>query len=278
MMSENRIAFLGPIGSYSEQAAKNYNPSANLVPYTSFRLIVEAVVNGKIGEGILPIENSLTGSVIENLEILVEFQDIKITGEVVIPIHHSLIVKTGTKIDQVKTVFSHPPALSQCKNFLSKNLPNASLIASLSTSASIADMINSNIISAAIANPNANSEKGIEILKTRIEDFPNNATRFIVISNSDNLQTGNDKTSLCISFDSDKAGILYNVLGECAKRGVNMTKIESRPSKINLGNYIFFIDIEGHREDKITNETLTAIESKTEKFLMLGSYPKAQYN
>ena len=278
MMSENRIAFLGPIGSYSEQAAKNYNPSANLVPYTSFRLIVEAVVNGKIGEGILPIENSLTGSVIENLEILVEFQDIKITGEVVIPIHHSLIVKTGTKIDQVKTVFSHPQALSQCKNFLSKNLPNASLIASLSTSSSIADMINSNIISAAIANPNAKSEKGIEILKTRIEDFPNNATRFIVISNSDNLQTGNDKTSLCISFDSDKAGILYNVLGECAKRGVNMTKIESRPSKINLGNYIFFIDIEGHREDKITNETLTAIESKTEKFLMLGSYPKAQYN
>ncbi len=133
MMSENRIAFLGPIGSYSEQAAKNYNPSANLVPYTSFRLIVEAVVNGKIGEGILPIENSLTGSVIENLEILVEFQDIKITGEVVIPIHHSLIVKTGTKIDQVKTVFSHPQALSQCKTFLSKNLPNASLIASLST-------------------------------------------------------------------------------------------------------------------------------------------------
>ena len=278
MMSENRIAFLGPIGSYSEQAAKNYNPSANLVPYTSFRLIVEAVVNGKIGEGILPIENSLTGSVIENLEILVEFQDIKITGEVVIPIHHSLIVKTGTKIDQVKTVFSHPQALSQCKNFLSKNLPNASLIASLSTSASIADMINSNIISAAIANPHANTEEGIEIIKTRIEDFPNNATRFIVISNSDNLQTGNDKTSLCISFDSDKAGILYNVLGECAKRGVNMTKIESRPSKINLGNYIFFIDIEGHREDKITNETLTAIESKTEKFLMLGSYPKAQYN
>ena len=99
-----------------------------------------------------------------------------------------------------------------------------------------------------------------------------------MISNSDNLQTGNDKTSLCISFDSDKAGILYNVLGECAKRGVNMTKIESRPSKINLGNYIFFIDIEGHREDKITNATLTAIESKTENFLMLGSYPKAQYN
>lgn len=277
-MIENRIAFLGPMGSYSEQAARNYNPSANLVPYTSFRLIVEAVVNGKIGEGILPIENSLTGSVIENLEILVEIQDIKITGEVVIPIHHSLIVKAGTKIDEVKTVFSHPQALSQCKNFLSKNLPNASLIASLSTSASITDMINSNIISAAIANPNANTEEGIEILKTRIEDFPNNATRFIVISNSDNLQTGNDKTSLCISFDSDKAGILYNVLGECAKRGVNMTKIESRPSKINLGNYIFFIDIEGHREDKITNETLTAIKSKTEKFLMLGSYPKAKYN
>ena len=277
-MIENRIAFLGPMGSYSEQAARNYNPSANLVPYTSFRLIVEAVMNGKIGEGILPIENSLTGSVIENLEILVEFQDIKITGEVVIPIHHSLIVKAGTKIDEVKTVFSHPQALSQCKNFLSKNLPNASLIASLSTSASITDMINSNIISAAIANPHANTEEGIEIIKTRIEDFPNNATRFIVISNSDNLQTGNDKTSLCISFDSDKAGILYNVLGECAKRGVNMTKIESRPSKINLGNYIFFIDIEGHREDKITNETLTAIKSKTEKFLMLGSYPKAKYN
>ncbi len=266
------------MGSYSEQAARNYNPSANLVPYTSFRLIVEAVMNGKIGEGILPIENSLTGSVIENLEILVEIQDIKITGEVVIPIHHSLIVKAGTKIDEVKTVFSHPQALSQCKNFLSKNLPNASLIASLSTSASITDMINSNIISAAIANPHANTEEGIEIIKTRIEDFPNNATRFIVISNSDNLQTGNDKTSLCISFDSDKAGILYNVLGECAKRGVNMTKIESRPSKINLGNYIFFIDIEGHREDKITNETLTAIKSKTEKFLMLGSYPKAKYN
>ena len=277
-MIGNRIAFLGPEGSYSEQAARNYNPSANLVPFNSFRAISEAVVAREIEEGILAIENSLTGSIIENLEVLVEFQDLKIRGEVVIPIHHSLIVKSGTKTEQVQVVFSHPQALSQCKNFISKNLPHASLVASLSTSSSVTDMVTSHIPAASIANHNAASQEGIEILKTSIEDSPNNATRFIIISNSDNPQTGNDKTSLCISFDSDKSGILYNVLGECAKRGVNMTKIESRPSKLNLGNYIFFIDIEGHRDDRITKETLSAIKSKTGKFLLLGSYPQAKYN
>lgn len=276
-MPENRVAFLGPRGSYSEQAAYSYKPSASLVPYNSFRSIAEAVANNEIAEGILAIENSLTGSIVENLEVLVEFEDLKIRGEVVIPIHHSLIVKEGTETEQIQIVFSHPQALSQCKSFISKNLPNASLIASLSTSASVTDMIKSNIIAASIANHSAASQEGIQILKSNIEDFPNNATRFIVISDSDNTQTGNDKTSLCISFNSDKAGILYNVLGECAKRGVNMTKIESRPSKLNLGNYIFFIDIEGHKEDKITMETIAAIKSKTEKFLLLGSYPQADY-
>ena len=167
-MIDNRIAFLGPEGSYSEQAAQSYTSSAKLIPFNSFRSIAEAVVDRKIDEGILAIENSLTGSIVENLEVLVEFEELKIRGEVVIPIHHSLIVKSGTNTEQVKIVFSHPQALSQCKNFISRNLPNASLIASLSTSASVTDMITSNIPSAAIANQNAADHEGIEILKNSL--------------------------------------------------------------------------------------------------------------
>ena len=269
----NRVAFLGPAGSYTEQAAIAHDGDAILVPCPSISAVADAVSSATVDLGVVPIENSLEGAVTHTLDLLIHDSSLFIQHELVLPIEHCLMVVPGTNRDEIQVVFSHPQALSQCKIFLTECFTGVELMASLSTSAAVEEMHKSQFTSAAIANKRAADLYSAEIISYGIGDDSNNVTRFIVLADMDHPPTGSDKTSICFDFDHDSAGILFAVLEEIAKRDVNMTKIESRPTKRNLGRYIFLVDLEGHRNDKAIRDALDAVKSQVAMFKVLGSYP-----
>ena len=269
----SRLAYLGPTGTYTEQAALNYDPEATLVPCASIRAVADEVTSRRADEGVVPIENSLEGSVTFTLDVLIHETALFIKQEIVLPIRHSLVVNPGTTMGEIETVYSHPQALAQCRSFLTERLPDAALIASLSTSAAVQEMQVAETVSGAIANRRAATVYDAYILAEDVHDDPNNATRFVVLGPSDHLPTGSDKTSICFEFDQDAHGILYNVLGEFADRDINLAKIESRPTRRSLGRYIFLVDLEGHREDRVLKEALDAVRGQVSMLRMFGSYP-----
>ena len=269
-----RIAFLGPVGTFSEEAALRYDPDGELEPFPSIAAVAMAVASGIAEEGVVPIENSLEGSVTYTLDILIQESQPLIRQELVLPIEHCLLAKSGTRAADVQTVYSHPQALGQCRDFLERCFAKAQLTASLSTVAAVEDMKKSPTPSAAISPRRAAKLHGVEVLAQGIQDNPSNATRFVILANTDHPPTGEDKTSLCFSFPADKPGLLYNVLGEFAIRNINLAKIESRPTKQSLGQYIFLIDCEGHREDELVKGVIEFIRSQTSMLKIFGSYPR----
>ncbi len=274
----NKLAFLGPTGTHSEQAAIIYAPDSTKIACASIPLVAAKVESGEAEEGILPIENSLEGSVNLTLDLLIHDSSLSISHEIVLPITHSIIAKKGTSFSNIKFIYSHPQALAQCRNFLSKNLPDAIEIASMSTASAVKEMLQKGENAAAIGTERAGSIYGALTIAHQIEDNPNNVTRFIILAPNDSDVTGEDKTSVCFSFDGDAPGILHSTLNEFAKRKINLTKIESRPSKKDLGRYIFLTDIEGHRKDKVIKEALTGIKKQVSMFKIFGSYPRYRHN
>jgi prephenate dehydratase len=268
-----RLAFLGPAGSYSEQASLDHEPEAALLPFASIPAVAAAVDSGHADEGVVPIENSLEGSVTEVLDVLIHESNLFIRHELVVPINHCLLAKPGTRTDDIKVIYSHPQALGQCRSFLGERFPGAALIASLSTSAAVQEMNDSEAVAAAIANARAATLYGAQTLAQDIQDTPNNLTRFVVLAPSDHPPTGSDKTSFCFEFDDDASGILYSVLGEFARRHINLAKIESRPTRRSLGRYVFLVDLEGHREDGVVREALEAVRAQVSMLKVFGSYP-----
>lgn len=269
-----RLGFLGPEGTYTEQAALNYDPEAELVPYPSFPAVASAVESGEVDEGVLPIENSLEGAVTFTLDLLIHDSALSIRQELVLRIDHCLVVRPGTKIEDIELIYSHPQALAQCRSCLAERFRDASVAASLSTAAAVQEMQKSDVVAAAIANRRAATLNGAHILLEGIQDDRSNETRFVVLSLNDHVRTGADKTSMCFDFEDDAPGILYTVLGEFAQRGINLTKIESRPTRANLGRYIFLVDVEGHRDEETMKEALDAVRGQVSKFKIFGSYPK----
>ena len=269
----NRLAFLGPIGSFSQEAALNYNKNLEHLSCNSIPQVIEKVKKGLANEAILPVENSIEGSVTSTIDLLIQETKLKIKTEIVIAIEHCLLTKDQTQLKNIQHVYSHPQALSQCRKFLTSHLPNAQLIASLSTSTAVEEMKKSKYTSAAIANQKCASIYNVKIMSKKISDNENNYTRFIILSDKDHKNTGKDKTSICFDFSHDSPGMLYMVLEKFAKNNINLTKIESRPSKTNLGNYIFLIDLKGHRTDKIVNECFNQVKPLVSMFKILGSYP-----
>jgi prephenate dehydratase len=233
-----------------------------------------AVTSGITQLGVVPIENSLEGSVTFTLDLLISQTGLSIYNEIVLPIEHFLMAKSGTRAPDVEVIYSHPQALAQCRNFLERCFPNAARTASLSTISAVADMQESTVPAAAISPRRAAELHDVEIIGQDIQDNPNNVTRFAVLSNSDHSPTGRDKTSICFSFERDAPGSLYGALGEFARRNINLVKIESRPTKESLGQYIFLIDCEGHREDPLTHEAIEALSSSVSLLKVLGSYPR----
>ena len=268
-----RLAFLGPPGTHSEVAALSFDAEATLVPYESIPAVAASVDSGLADEGVVPIENSREGPVTSTVDLLIHESTLLIRSELVLPIEHSLLAVPGTSIEEITVIYSHPQALAQCRSFVEKRLPKVALVASLSTAAAVEEMQRNKATAGAIATRRAAVLYGAEVLAQGIEDSPDNATRFVVLAKSDHPPTGSDKTSICFDFEHDAPGILFSVLEELAKRGINLAKIESRPTKRSLGRYIFLVDMEGHRDDPILREALEAVRAQVTMFKILGSYP-----
>ncbi|MBI2165413.1 MAG: prephenate dehydratase [Chloroflexi bacterium] len=268
------LAYLGPPGTFTEAAAIRYDGSAQLMPLMSIFAVGAAVRSGMAQEGMVPIENSLEGSVNDTLDLLINERALCLRYELAMPIEHCLLVRPGTKAADIQAVYSHPQALGQCRSFIERCFPKAQVIAAMSTVAAVEEVKSSSGISAAIAPERAAHLHGMEILARGIQESPNNMTRFVVLSTQDHPPTGEDKTSLCFSFADDKAGLLYSVMGEFALRGINLTKVESRPTKESLGRYIFLVDLEGHREDPLVKEALNGVGKMVSNLRLFGSYPR----
>ena len=269
-----RIGFLGPVGTYTEEAALQYDPEADLQPFPTIGAVGLAVSSAITQEGVVPIENSLEGSVTNTLDLLISQSELSIRQEVVLPIDHYLMASPGTTAANIQVIYSHPQALAQCQSFLERRFPNAQQLASLSTVAAVSDMLGSSLPAAAIAPRRAADLHDVEIIGRSIQDNPNNVTRFVVLANEDHPPTGRDKTSICFTFDEDAPGLLYEALGEFAKRSINLVKIESRPTKQSLGRYIFLIDCHGHRKDPLVKEALERLAEPASTLKVLGSYPR----
>ena len=263
------ISFLGPKGTFTHEAASHLGD--NLIPYCTIPAVMESVINGESEYGLVPIENSIEGPVGITLDSLAHKFDLKIFKEIIIPINQNLIVNPGTKMEDIEDVYSHSQAISQCQEFISQNKIQPHYAVS---TASAAKSIIGDKTKAAIGNSKAAELYGLEILKPNIQDTENNETRFIVVSKDDHEPTGDDKTSIIFSIYEDKPGALYNVLGIFQKNNINLTKIESRPSKKGLGKYLFFVDYIGHRKDDVFNDILTEIDDETYFLKVLGSYPQ----
>ena len=220
------LGFLGPSGTYTEEACILYDSSAELRPYPTITAVGEAVATGELDEAVVPIENSLEGSVTFTLDLLISQPSLFIKGEVVVPIEHYLMAKPGTVPSEIKVIYSHPQALSQCRVYLEKNYPQAEQMASLSTVLAVSDSFASTVPAAAIAPRRASELNDVDVLDRGIQDVASNETRFAVLGLSDHAPTGKDKTSMAFTFDDDEPGLLYRVLKEFGERKINLFKIE----------------------------------------------------
>lgn len=273
-MTSDTVAYLGPQGTFSEEAAILYAPDSEHLPYPSIRDAAMVAESGETKEAVLPIENSIEGAVNMTLDYLIHDSTLSIVGEVVLPIRQCLIVAEGSRRKDIETIRSHPQALAQCRRYLETTYPNASLIASISTAGAVEEALNEGQNSAAIGNRRAAELFGATVLEAGIEDNPNNMTRFVAMGRTSPPPSGNDKTSICFSFDSDTPGQLFGVLGEFAERDINLAKIESRPTRHELGQYVFLADLLGHQHDDGVRDGLSAVERRVSELQVFGSYPR----
>jgi len=270
-----KVGILGPRGTYAEIAARSqFGNEVEIAPYPMITDVAEAVARGDVQAGVIPVESLREGSVGESLDALA-WIDVKVQAEVVVPISHSLLGVPGAQLDKITQVLSHPQALAQCRDFLRKNLPKAELIEMASTAKAAEQVSKLKQAHMAAIGPRALADfYGLKILRDDIQTGEINVTRFLCLAKEDSEPTGYDKTSIVFYTAEDRPGILYEILREFAVRNINMTKIESRPSKKALGDYLFFIDIQGHREDAKVREALKAMRSKVAMLKVVGSYPK----
>ncbi len=272
-----RISYLGPPGTHTESAAIEYDPNAQLMPYATVQGAVSAVERDEADLAICAIENALEGAVIETLIILQnEILSVNITAEIVIPIKHALVGIPGQSLEKIATVHSHPQALAQCRESLVSLVPNAKPVAALSTAAAI-DSASQNPNTLAIGNIRAASPRSLHVYNSDISDNKNNQTRFIALGKNTTHPTGDDKTSLVFTMAYDMPGSLVDVLSPFAQRKINLSKIESRPTRQQLGTYYFFVDIHGHRDDVVITDAIKEAQPETQWLNILGSYPRWNY-
>ena len=271
--SGRSYGYLGPPGTFGEQAVLAYDPTAKLVPLPSHSAVVNAVNAGSIDAGVVPIENSLDGAINETLDALLQAEDAFICAELVLPVEQLLIAAPGARIEDIVVVMSHPSALAQCRAFLERRLPNARLEAALSTAAAVEAAVRTPGAAAIGTRRAAELAKGT-ILAEGIQDVAQNKTRFVVLGHADAPPTGDDKTSIAFTTAHDRPGTLIAVLRELSDRGINLTRIESRPSREELGIYVFLIDFQGHRQDAVVAEALTAVRERAHYVRLFGSYPR----
>ena len=269
-------AFLGPRGTFSEEAAlARAGDDGSLLPFASFPALTSAVETGLAKEALLPIENSIEGSVSASLDLLIHETPLRIRAEVVLPIRHFLVTAPGIGLTDVRVVASHPQALGQCRRFLDRCLPGAEQVATLSTAGAVQETVEGAAADrAAIGTARAAALYGGTILAHDIQDIHVNLTRFVALGREDAPPTGDDKTSLGFTVRANVPGALHRVLGDFAAAGLQLTKIESRPTKEWLGEYVFLVDLEGHRQDPAVARVLEAIRDACATLKVFGSYPR----
>jgi len=268
------VAFQGEIGAYSGEAALQFfGSSIQLKPCESLDDVFKAVEQDEVQFGVVPAENSLEGSISQTYDLLLD-SNLKVCGEIELRIVHCLIGVPEARLDSIKEVYSHPQALGQCKTFLRQL--GCELVPTYDTAGSVKMIKEKGTAdSGAIAGARAAEIYGMKILAREIEDNPNNFTRFFILAKHDCPPSGNDKTSMVFSV-KHKPGTLCESLREFAIRKINLTKIESRPTRQKPWEYNFYLDFEGHREDKVFREALESLENNTLFVKVLGSYPKAR--
>lgn len=274
------VAFQGERGAYSEMAALHYFKKAELLPLKSFRDVFDAAERGDAGSAVVPVENSIEGSINEVYDLLLETKKLGVTGEIYQRVKHCLIANPGAKKAKIRSVYSHPQALAQCRGYLQKNKMEA--IPAYDTAGAV-KMIKElgTTEAAAIASRRAAELYGMLILDEGIEDRKNNYTRFLVLSLRNRgqkpLRKVQHKTSIIFSV-KHLPGALFGVVGEFAVRGINLTKVESRPTKETPWEYNFYVDFEGDSADNQVRAALKAIRPKTLYVKILGSYRKAEFD
>jgi chorismate mutase/prephenate dehydratase len=274
---ELSIAFLGPLGTYSEEAAlKQFGLGRDAVVCGSIDEVFRTVEANQADYGVVPVENSTEGAIGLTLDLLLS-TSLKVCGEITLPIHHCLLSKQAD-ITQISHVFSHNQSLSQCHEWLNKNLPRATREA-VTSNAFAAQMIHDLVstdgtFAAAIASKRAAELFDLNVLAENIEDDAKNTTRFLVLGNHDIAASGNDKTSIVMT-SQNKPGAMVELLEPLSRHGVSMTKFESRPSKQGLWDYVFFVDIEGHQTDAKVKAALQECAERASMLKVLGSYPTA---
>jgi prephenate dehydratase len=273
-----RISFLGPHGTFAEEAVLTQPDLADqeLMPLRSVPDVISAVERGEADVGLVPIENSIEGTVSVTLDTLAFDTDLLIQREIDLPISLNLCAVPGTKLDDIRTVLSHPNPLGQTRVWLSRKLPAADTLVTNSTAEAAEQVARKGDRSqAAIGTAYAARLHGLELLATEIEDHPENQTRFVLVGHGVPVPTGHDKTSIVCFQREDRPGSLLAILQEFAARAINLTKLESRPTKRSLGDYCFFIDFSGHVVDELVADCLRNLRAKQAEVKFLGSYPVA---
>jgi prephenate dehydratase len=273
-------AFLGPVGTFTELALAQVKEakSAKHLAVSTVTEAIDAVITGKAHRAIVPVENSIEGGVSATLDALANTTDIRIYGEYLVPVTFNLVAKPGTKLTQVKVVSTHPTAYAQCRGWLQENIPNHSHLPATSTAAAAADLLSKDpIADAAIAAKSITDHYKLTVLAKNIGDNKNAQTRFIEIGLNarPTKASGKDKTSVIVELPEDRPGALLEMLEQFAARGVNLSRIESRPIGDQLGRYRFNIDAQGHVDDEAMAEALMGLHRFSPKVTFLGSYPRA---
>jgi len=265
-----KVAYLGPRATFTHLACiQKFGESAQYVPVNSITDVFNEVERGRANFGVVPIENSTEGVVNHTLDMFID-SNLLIYGEVLQEVSHHLLSKAD-RVEDIKKIYSHPHAIAQCRDWLEANLSHLP-VSEVPSTARAAELCADDPASAAIASELAGQLYGLKVLRSRIEDNINNFTRFLVLSQKPPERTGKDKTSIMLSV-KDKVGALYELLRPFASHGINMTKIESRPSRRKAWEYIFFVDIEGHVDEDRVKKALEEVKGRCLFLKTLGSYP-----
>jgi prephenate dehydratase len=268
------VAYLGPPGTFGEEAALRFAPDAEFVARPSHAAVAAAVEAGEADAGVLAIENSINGSVAETLDVLIHEAALPIQAELVLPIVLNLVAAPGIQPGDVQVIYSHPQPLGQSRHFLEASYPDARLEAALSTSDAVVRAMKQPG-AAAISNLRAAELYGAGILNEGVQDVANNVTRFVVVGHERPSPTGRDRTSIAFWFaDDSQPGSLAGALNEFANRGINLSKLESRPTRQVFGESVFLIDFEGHAEDPDCAAALAEVRRRCTGVTVFGSYPR----
>ena len=271
-----QVAYFGPAGTFTEEALLTQPDLAagDRQPFAAVPEVIAAVERGDADGGVVPIENMIEGSVSVTLDTLAFDSDLLIQREIDLPVSLNLCVRPGVALGDVRTVVSFPHALAQCRGWLAKKLPGVEARASHSTSDAAREVSRSRRTDiAAICNSLAADLYGLNVLAREVEDHPENQTRFVLVGRGVPAPTGHDKTSIVCFQREDQPGSLLSILQEFAARAINLTKLESRPTKRGLGDYCFFVDCEGHVSDEVVADALRNLVAKQAEVKFLGSYP-----